>query len=91
MPRTPILARFAFYERLRDGTFRDLDWNVVNTSLGAMVEPRQIIMFDHHTMTDKDRFDGDNFTDRRELSDDQFYSFHGTGGNQLSILTNGQS
>jgi hypothetical protein len=43
MPKAPILDRECFYEILRDGTTRDLDWNLVNTSLGAMLEARTLV------------------------------------------------
>jgi len=39
----PITSRTMLFERLRDGTFRHLDFNLVNTSLGAMIEPRTLI------------------------------------------------
>lgn len=91
MPRAPILNRQGFYTKLRGGTYRDLDWNLVNTSLGAMVEPRQLVAVLPGKLTDKDRFDGDDFNDRRELSVDEFYRYHGTGGQQIPVLTNGQS
>lgn len=91
MPRAPILNRQAFYTKQRGGSYRDLDWNLVNTSLGGMVEPRQIVSLDGNKVSDKDRFDGDDFNERREMSDDDFYRLTGTGGQQLPILTNGQS
>lgn len=39
---TPILRRTLLYERLRDGTYSLLDFCIVNTTLGAMVEPRTL-------------------------------------------------
>jgi hypothetical protein len=39
MPKAPILHRTRFVDVLRDGTQIFLDWNLVNTSLGAMMEP----------------------------------------------------
>ena len=44
MPKLPILRRTRFFERLSDGTFRDLDWQLVDTTLGSMLEPRTLIM-----------------------------------------------
>lgn len=40
MPHSPILSREAFYTRTREGKYRDLDFNIVTTSIGTMVEPR---------------------------------------------------
>jgi hypothetical protein len=40
MPKTPILSRTLITMQTSDGTFRICDWNLVSTSLGAMVEPR---------------------------------------------------
>lgn len=91
MPKAPILNRQGFYTKLRGGTYRDLDWNLVNTSLGAMVEPRQLVLVAGGKITEKDRFDGDDFNSRTELSGDLFYRYHNTGGDQLPVLTNGQS
>lgn len=46
MPRNPILYRESFYEIKRssdgDEEMWDLDWNLVNTLKGAMIEPRLI-------------------------------------------------
>lgn len=43
---SPILSRERFYARTREGHFRDLDFNLVQTSIGAMVEPRQVRLVD---------------------------------------------
>lgn len=40
MPSAPILARTLLWETLSDGTVHQLDWNLVETNLGTMVEPR---------------------------------------------------
>jgi len=42
MPRTPILNREGYYKKLSDGTITFLDWNLVDTPLGAMLEQRQV-------------------------------------------------
>lgn len=44
MPKSPILDREVFYDKLNDGTFRELEFALVNTSLGAMIEPRPCAM-----------------------------------------------
>jgi hypothetical protein len=40
MPKTPILSRELFYDKLGDGSHRMLDWALVDTALGAMIESR---------------------------------------------------
>jgi hypothetical protein len=41
MPSAPITGRTLLWEFLPDGTtIHQLDWNLVETSLGTMVEPR---------------------------------------------------
>lgn len=41
--KEPILTRSLLYEQLRDGSLRMLDFALVGTSLGAMLEPRSLI------------------------------------------------
>lgn len=41
--QAPILSRTMLLEKLRDGTFRHHDWNLVTTTLGAMLEPRTLV------------------------------------------------
>lgn len=84
MPRVPILNRQCFYRRLPDGTFRDLDWNLVNTSLGAMIEPRQIRVFDGGKVVNADVYDA-SFNDRREFNEDKLFSHLGISGTQLPV------
>lgn len=40
MPRSPILDRELFVERLSDGSLKLLDFALVNTTLGGGIEPR---------------------------------------------------
>lgn len=82
MPRAPILSRDCFYQKLRDGTYRDLDWNLVNTSLGAMVEARSIGGYTGEQVLDLRDL---SFNDRREFDENKFFRYHGTGGNQLPV------
>lgn len=82
MPKAPILSRECFFDRLSDGTYRDLDWNLVNTSLGAMVEPRAIRLIDPGKVAQLDWRDV-SFTSRREMDEDQFFSVMGTAGQQV--------
>ena len=39
MPKDPITYREIFFTRLKDGSYRFLDVCLVNTALGAMLEP----------------------------------------------------
>lgn len=39
MPKSPINSRTVYYTIRRDGTMRFADFNLVDTNLGAMVEP----------------------------------------------------
>jgi hypothetical protein len=59
MPKTPILSREQFYDVLGDGTFRTLDWCLVSTELGAMIESRPSCMmgFGINPMTNVDMID----------------------------------
>ena len=84
MPKAPILNRELFYTRLRDGSYRDLDWQLVNTSLGAMVEPRQIVGIDRQKVVQRDVYDS-SFTRRTEFNEDQFFSLMGTAGQQVPV------
>lgn len=40
MPRSPILHRTLYTERLSDGSSKMLDFALVNTTLGGGIEPR---------------------------------------------------
>ncbi len=40
--KAPILSRTLCLARLRDGTLRLLDFQLVTTSLGGMIEPRPV-------------------------------------------------
>lgn len=82
MPKAPVLSRELFFDRLPDGTYRDLDWALVNTSLGAMVEPVCLSYAGLNRITQIDQRDM-SFTSRRELDEDQMFSLLGTAGQQL--------
>lgn len=84
MPKSPILSREIFYERLKDGSYRDLDWALVNTSLGAMVEPRPLIRFNSSKVLNVDLVDN-SYNRRTELAEDEFYKLHGVNGRQLPV------
>jgi hypothetical protein len=85
MPKSPILNREVFYERLRDGSFRMLDWALVNTTLGTMVEPRQpqrMITLKGHTVLTV--FEN-SFTRIVEMQEDKFFRFNQTGGRLMPL------
>lgn len=78
MPKDPILYREEFYESLKNGMIRHLDWCSVNTELGAMVEPKSRLAF-RNEVTQIDIVD---FASNKLsfLPEDEFYRRFGTGG-----------
>lgn len=84
MPKTPILSRESFYDVLNDGTYRDLDWNLVTTSVGACVEPRNILGFGLGKVTQVDIVDA-SYNRRTQFDEDSFYRYMGLNGRQLPI------
>lgn len=84
MPKLPILNREIFFEKLNDGSMRLLDWAVVNTPLGAMVEPRQLASIGNGKVVQVDVVDT-SFTKMSEMDEDAFYSLTGTGGRQVPV------
>ena len=85
MPRTPILERRAFFDytnRFTKNTM-PLPWNAVDTALGTMVEPRNMLGYGPGgPVTQIDAvdaaFDSETYMDRGT-----FYSQYGTDGQQL--------
>lgn len=58
MPKAPITARTLYWERLSDGTLHPIDWSLVTTSLGVMVEPKSLLrMPAAEGIRDEDLFD----------------------------------
>ncbi|HEX7767271.1 MAG TPA: hypothetical protein VF443_11190 [Nitrospira sp.] len=70
----PILSRTTFYTPQASGTLRHLEWNLVQTTLGGMIEPRTLYRPGENVKLD-DVHDSD-FTDIKVLSkvDAGFYS-----------------
>lgn len=87
MPKTPILSRELFYDKNRDGTYRDLDFCLVNTSLGAMVEPVPKRWVNDGAITDIDVLDV-SFNRRTEMDETTMFSVLGTAGLQLPVDRN---
>lgn len=77
MPKTPIQSRTLYYTKLRDGSFRLLDFSTVGTSLGTMVEHRPMCFGFGNPTKQIDVYDL-SFTDIKEINADQAYSLFGT-------------
>lgn len=84
MPKAPILDRTVFYDRLRDRSIRLLDWNLVNTNLGQMVEFRNMARFygGQTRLTQIDETDM-SFDRLLPFDEDSFFATFLTGGQQL--------
>lgn len=89
MPKAPILSRDVFYTRLRDGSFKYLDWNLVNTEQGACVEPRNLIPVVFGAITQLDPYDT-SFTRETQINEDEIPALFGTGGQQVPLDYNTQ-
>jgi hypothetical protein len=85
MPRAPINTRQGFYETINRNLklTRPIEWNVVETELGQMVEPRSLGLFDGK-IVQQDAVDiaYDSFT---PIDGSSFYSVYGTGGPQSFV------
>lgn len=75
MAKRPVLSREIFYERLPRGGFRMLDFALVNTTLGAMIEPRPVL-FNGGKTTNAD-VDDYGFDRISELDKDQSVRLYG--------------
>ena len=83
MPKRPILDRTVFYDTLNDGTLRTLDFCLVNTSLGAMVESRSIAAVPSNgKVTQVDAVDA-SFNRITQMDENDFYKLTGVNGRQL--------
>ena len=83
MPSAPILGRTLLYEYLPDGvTYHQLDWNIVETSLGSMVEPRVMNRnLAEMDIQNEDLFQG-GYTAILKLSSDDLFTQYGVLGSQ---------
>lgn len=83
MPKTPILRRTYYFARNLDGSFRQLPWGLVNTSLGAMAEPVPVSSQDWLTqsggLAQLDQLD-DSFNHFLEVDEASMLSVLGTYG-----------
>ena len=85
MPRTPILSRVGFFDYVNRNSKvrRNLEWNLVETELGAMTEPRQHMLYSGlQPIADIDIVDA-GFNDQTYMSRDVFYTSMGTDGPQM--------
>ncbi len=79
MPSAPILTRTLLWEALSDGTIHQLDWNLVTTSLGTMVEPRSLVRQSDFKNED---FVDSGYSGMRKLQSDTMYTQIGFAGSQ---------
>lgn len=84
----PILGRTMLYERLRDGTIHLLDWNLVSTTLGLMIEPRTMIRATGN-MQNSDPYEN-GYTDMLEVPQATLFATYNFGGSQWPRVYNSQ-
>lgn len=77
--KEPITSRTILFDTLRDGTKVRLDWNLVDTPQGGMLEPRSIGMVNAESVNSIDAFD-EGFTKFQELDEDVMQELFNTGG-----------
>ena len=83
MPKGSIKARRAFFTKVRTG-YKLIDWYAVDTSLGAMVEPRPVLELAGGKVVDIDAQENavSSFT---YFNEDKFFTQYLTGGNQVPV------
>ena len=83
MPKTPITSRRSFFETIRADTVnkskRMLDWNMVDTALGPMAEPRAVLNGAMGPVTNVDAVDA-AFDSITEMQAEAFQQATGSGG-----------
>ena len=82
---TPIIERVRLYDTRR-GDIRFLDWNLVQTRLGAMIEPRALSEVPVEDGVNITNFDEENnaITAMREINEDKFFSIYNHSGKQIT-------
>ena len=85
MPKGPILRREVFYDILGDKSIRFLDWNLVNTSLGAMIEPRQLCPVPSNGPVVQVNVVDTSFDKMSFMDEDAFYRLTGFSGRQVPV------
>ena len=81
MPKTPILSREGFYKTSLGGTLVPLDWNLINTNLGVMLEQRQMGPA-RNPLKDIDAIDA-GFTRFADIDEHRLQFLFSTGGSAL--------
>jgi hypothetical protein len=80
MPKSPILSREIFYDVLGDGSYRWIDWALVGTELGAMVEANvEGVISGVGPVTNMDMVDI-SFTKISKFDEGKFIDTFSTGG-----------
>ena len=90
MPLKPILYRESFYEEKVDKDsglveMWDLDWNLVNTLKGAMIEPRQLNPIGFGNTGKMRAMDEQSVNKRSKMSFEEFARTFQTWGRQLPV------
>jgi hypothetical protein len=80
--KEPILSRTLLMDTLRDGTKMLLDWNLVETSLGTMLEPASISLVNGEATAAIDAMDA-GFSKTLEIDEDTIQGLFNSGGNLL--------
>ncbi len=84
MPRAPILSRELLYTTNPDGSFRLLDWCLVNTSIGAMIEPRNLQTFNGGNVRGLNVYEA-GITAIKPFNEDEFYAKTRFSGRQVPL------
>lgn len=86
MARAPITNRIAYSYKINRYLDERLpfDWNVVETELGTMVEPRQLVRFIDGSVPQVDLVDS-AFDSQAFMSPEEFQSTYNHGGPQLMV------
>ena len=75
-----ILSRTVYYDTMPDKSMYFLDWALVNTSIGAMLEPRQPWLGGNPVGTSARNLTFDSFDQLEPMSRHDFKRLHRTGG-----------
>lgn len=81
--KEPISSRDVLYDTLRDGSLVFLDWCIVDTPVGAMLEPRQILP-PTERVVNVNMFDM-SFSRLTPFKEDLLFSMFMTSGRQLPV------
>lgn len=82
--KDPIQRRTLLFGRMRrTGDLYPIDWAIVNTEVGAMLEPRPLFpLVDTGAVSPVD-IQEQSFSDTMEINEDQMQDLFGTAGRQL--------